>query len=89
MFEVYVSKKAHKYLGELPEKLRNRIRDALFYLKENPVPVKEFDVKKLADFGSGYRIRIGHFRIQYEVDWTKKEINVAKIEWRDETTYKR
>lgn len=89
MYEVYVGKKARKFLNHLPEKTRNTLKTSLLLLKTNPVPVKEYDVKKISGFASAYRIRIGGFRILYDVDWTQKEINVAKIERRSESTYRK
>jgi mRNA-degrading endonuclease RelE of RelBE toxin-antitoxin system len=47
----------------LPETTRGQIRDALRVLKNDPVPVDGFDVRKLEGYDSVYRIRIGedHF----------------------------
>jgi mRNA interferase RelE/StbE len=89
MFEIFVSNKAKKFLRSLDRKVANEITIALSFLKVNPVPVKEYDVKKLSRETDFYRIRIGRYRVVYNVYWNEKKIRIAKIEMRDETTYKR
>jgi mRNA-degrading endonuclease RelE of RelBE toxin-antitoxin system len=51
-------------------------------LSQNPAPVPEYDVKKLAGMRDTYRIRIGEIRIEYEVDWESRRIGVLAVEFR-------
>lgn len=57
-------------------------------MKISPLPIKEYDIKKVEDVDDIYRLRISRYRIVYRIDWNKKEINVIKIEKRDEKTYR-
>jgi len=38
-------------------------------LQQNPLPVRYFDLKKIAGERNTYRIRIGPYRIIYAVYW--------------------
>ena len=51
-------------------------------LSQNPAPVPEYDVKKLAGLRDTYRIRIGEIRIEYRVDWEFERIGILAIEFR-------
>jgi mRNA-degrading endonuclease RelE of RelBE toxin-antitoxin system len=46
------------------------------------------DVRKLKD-GSGYRRRIGSYRICFDTDQATQQISVTAIERRRSTTYRR
>ena len=45
-----------------------RVLLVLEALSQNPAPVPEYDVRKLAGMHDTYRIRIGEIRIEYEVE---------------------
>jgi len=51
-------------------------------VSQNPAPVPEYDVKKLAGMHDTYRIRRGNVRVEYEVDWESKWIAVLTVEFR-------
>lgn len=68
--------------------MKERLRQALDTLGENPVPVKQLDVTKLSGSESNYRIRIGSYRILYSVQWTEKKLWVFDIDKRKDRTYK-
>jgi len=57
-------------------------------LKLAPLPVKEYDLKKISGTDNIYRIRISDYRIIYAIYWDKKEINVLRIARRDDRTYR-
>ncbi|MCK4582557.1 type II toxin-antitoxin system RelE/ParE family toxin [Candidatus Bathyarchaeota archaeon] len=63
----------------MPETIRAQIREALRVMKSDPVPVKGFDVRKLAGYGSVYRIRVGDIRLVYSVEWSEKTISIQYI----------
>jgi len=56
-----------------------RILDAIESLMDNPFPSQS---KKLKDSESSYRLRIGDYRIIYQVDSKKKEITIYYIRHR-------
>jgi len=82
LFEVAVSNRARKSLRRLPEHYAQRAILAFEALKQNPAPVPEYDVRKLRGLKDVYRIRIGDVRIEYEVAWESRLINVLVVEFR-------
>ena len=66
----------------MPSHYARRALLVLEALSQNPAPVPEHDVKKLAGMRDTYRVRIGDVRIEYEVDWESKRIAVLAIEFR-------
>ena len=56
-----------------------RILDAIESLADNPFPSQS---KKLKDSESGFRLRIGDYRIIYQVDSEKKEIIIYHLRHR-------
>jgi mRNA interferase RelE/StbE len=88
MFDVFLSRDAEKALSKIDKKLTIRIKQALLTLKLTPLPVKEYDLKKISGTDNIYRIRISDYRIIYAVYWDKKEINIIRIVRRDDRTYR-
>ncbi len=88
MFKIFVGNKAKKFLRSLDRKLAEELIRVLSFLETNPVPIKEYDVKKLSGEIDSYRIRVGRYRIVYTIVWNEKKIRISKIEIRGETTYR-
>jgi mRNA interferase RelE/StbE len=57
------SNQALKYLEKINDPYYSNIKNAIRNLTENPRP---FGYKKLVD-RKGYRIRVGHYRIIYDI----------------------
>ena len=89
MFELRFSNKAEKFLKKCDGKLKLRLVDLFQKLMQNPVPAKEYDLKKIAGEENTYRIRLSSYRTTYFVDWEQKIIRILKIERRKESTYKK
>ena len=89
MFEVRFSNKAEKAINKSDRKLRKRLKKLFEKLKQNPVPAREYDLRKIAGEEDTYRIRLSSFRTTYTVYWEQKIIRVTKVERRKESTYKR
>ena len=83
MFEVNAKKSVLKVIGKLDSKKKEKLKDILVTLKDNPVPVRIYDVAKLKGYDSTYRIRIGSLRLVYEVYWSDKKITIHKIDERE------
>lgn len=83
MFEISLSPRALKQLQSLDSKTKERVEKVISILSEDPVPSKLLDVKKLKGQISVYRIRVGDFRIIYDIKWMEREIGVAKIARRE------
>ncbi len=78
MFTVEYSLQASKFLQKCDRELRKRIIDKIDKLKENPI---SHDSKFVAGFKEKlYRIRIGDYRVLYEVDHEGKIIGIVKID---------
>ena len=88
MFEIYLSNAALKALNTLDKRIVENAKKALLALKISPLPIKEYDIKKVEGVDDIYRLRISRYRIVYRIDWSKKEINIIKIDKRDEKTYR-
>ena len=82
MYKIILSNQAIKHIKDLPKDVKKRVREVLGILSEYPIPVKECDVKKLKGEMRTYRIRIGKYRIIYEIDRERKEIWILGISHR-------
>ena len=79
MFEITAKRRVLKILEKLDRKGRKRFEEILSILKKNPIPFKELDVVKLKGYENMYRIRIGAYRIVYQVFWDEKRILIHFI----------
>ncbi len=88
MFEIFLSNAARKALKNLDKQIADRVKKALLTLKTSPLPIKEYDIKKVVGEEDTYRLRFSRYRIVYDIDWNNKTITVIKIDKRDEKTYR-
>lgn len=86
MFDVVVAQHVRKGAKKLPEKYKWKIIELLLMLRENPVPAEYYDVKKLKGHVDTFRVRIGDFRVIYEICWNKSAVHILYIGAR-ETAY--
>ena len=63
-YEVFILRRAQKELAALPKTDYERMRDAVVALAENPRPT---GCKKLTG-REGWRIRIGDYRVLYDIN---------------------
>jgi len=73
---IRIEKRALKALSSLPERTRAKVREAIDSLAETPRPP---GVKKLADEHQLYRIRVGSFRVVYQIQDQDLLVLVVKI----------
>lgn len=64
-YTVIIPKPVQKQLDNLPEDIRQRITAKILSLTIEPRPI---GVKKLKGFDNEYRVRVGDYRIRYEVN---------------------
>ena len=64
MYQLQISNRANKALEKLPDEIYLRLIEAIKSLADNPRP---FGCKKLKG-RKGYRIRIGDYRVVYEIN---------------------
>ena len=81
MFEIYLEKRAEKDLKKLSPQLFHKIIHIIKSLKENPKPK---DSKKLEGSKNDWRIRVGDYRILYEISYSQKKIYVMRVRHRKE-----
>ena len=83
MYKIEIKKSAKKEFDRLPAMVRRRVIEALQFLSQNPYS-ELLQVKKLKGVDSVYRIRIGDYRILYEIENDRLIVIVIKIGHRSE-----
>ncbi len=68
-FRVFIEKKVLKQLEKFDEKTRDNLLNKFRELKHGFSP--RLDIKKLKGFKNHYRLRIGNFRILFEIEDNK------------------
>jgi mRNA interferase RelE/StbE len=79
-YELLIAPAAKKALAKIEPRMRSRIEGALFLLSENPFPPA---ARKLSD-SPQYRVRVGDYRILYEVFESQLIIEVINLGHRRE-----
>jgi len=79
VYQVDFTAGAARQLRKLPENIRNRLAPHVSALAENPRPAGS---KKLK--GEGFRIRVGDYRILYEIDDEASRVLVVRVGHRRE-----
>jgi mRNA interferase RelE/StbE len=81
MYRVFLERAAEKDLRNLPTKLHRRIIVTIQGLAKNPRPS---GCRKLTGADDDWRIRVGEYRIVYEIDNVAKAIRVNRVRHRRE-----
>jgi len=84
MYEVIFTRRAAKQVKALQPAHRRKLKEIILHLSENPF---SYPYKKIRGEEHTYRIRVGQFRILYEVDDRELKVIIFKIE-RRERAYK-
>jgi mRNA interferase RelE/StbE len=74
---------ARKALKRIPKVDRTRVEAALTGMEHDPF---QGDIRKLQGL-TGFRRRVGNWRILFEVNLARKHVVIAAIERRTSTTY--
>jgi len=74
-YEIFILRSAQKALADLPERDYQRVCRAITALRDNPRPPGS---KKLTG-REGWRLRIGAYRVIYEVDDTQQRVTILAI----------
>ena len=64
IYEIIITKSIQKQLDNLPNNIQERVYDKISQLAEEPRPD---GVVKLKGYDNEYRIRIGDYRLVYEI----------------------
>jgi len=81
VFEVYLEKAAETDLKRLPTTTFHRIIPQIRALAENPRPS---GCRKLTGSKNDWRIRIGDYRVIYEIDEKVKAVRIMRVRHRRE-----
>lgn len=81
MYRVFLERAAERDLRRLPVRLHNRVIRAIQALGDEPRPI---GCRKLTGSDRDWRIRIGDYRIVYEIDDAAKEVSVNRVRHRRE-----
>ena len=77
-YEIEIRKRAEKDLAMIPKSDAQRIADSIFAMENGLVG----DIKKLSNYFPEYRLRVGNWRILFEI--TKTKITIYRIKNRKE-----
>lgn len=81
MYKVQIEKRAKKELEKIPKEYLNKVINVIFRLSKKPIHVSS---RKLMGV-EGYRLRVGPYRILYDIDRKNKTVNVYRIKHRKES----
>ena len=80
LYSVFLSKQAVKSVHEMPEGQKEKLREAFNIMKHNAF---SYPYQKIQGESHLFRIRIGDYRILYEIDDHYKIIMVIKVDHRN------
>ena len=83
---VEVSPAAQRNLRRISPQFRDRIETAIYRLADDPYPHGAVKLRGEEDM---WRVRVGRFRVVYEVYADMLVVVVLKVALRDEATYRR
>lgn len=75
-FRIVFKKSISKDIRAIPQRALDRIREAIDVLKTNPRPE---GCEKVRGYENIYRIRIGRYRVVYEINKTIRIITIIRI----------
>jgi mRNA interferase RelE/StbE len=81
MYRVFLERAAEKELKQLSAQLHNRVITAIQKLARNPRPA---GCRKLTGGDNDWRVRVGEYRIVYEIDDDAEIIRVNRVRHRRE-----
>ncbi len=73
---LFIRRSADKEIAELPTQVRDRVIDAIRNLAGSPRPP---GCKKLSGQHRAWRIRVGEYRVVYEVDDSQQRIEIRVV----------
>lgn len=81
MFEILLERSAERDLDRLPSRIFDRAIASIQSLKNNPRP---HGCRKLSGTKSDWRIRVGDYRVIYEINDHAKAVRIMKVRHRRE-----
>ena len=75
-YRIRMPRRVQKQLDDLPQSVFDRVDERITALADDPRPS---GVRKLQGSTSAYRVRVGDYRIVYEVDDDAREIRLLTV----------
>ena len=83
-YSVFLHRKALKALEELQQQeVKEKIKETIQSLTRYPLSLRDIDVEKLQGLERAFRIRVGRYRVIFQVDKQERTIFVTHIEKRE------
>jgi mRNA interferase RelE/StbE len=81
MYALLIKRSAERDLRRLPRALLERVNERILSLRDDPRP---HGVLKLAGALEGWRIRVGDYRILYQIDDEAQTVTIVRVRHRRE-----
>ena len=81
MYTLLIKRSAERDLRRLPHAMFERVNERILALREDPRPP---GVRKLVGALEGWRIRVGDYRILYQIDDDAQTVTVVRVKHRRE-----
>ena len=82
-YKVIAHRRVHKFISNLKDdNLKDTITDHLAKLENYPTTLREMDIEKIKGLEKTFRIRIGKYRIIFQVDKIEKTVYITHAEAR-------
>nr|VFJ43755.1 MAG: mRNA interferase RelE/StbE [Candidatus Kentron sp. DK]VFJ45670.1 MAG: mRNA interferase RelE/StbE [Candidatus Kentron sp. DK] len=78
-YRIRLHKRVTKVLRNLPQPVRGIVRQRIDFLGENPYRHPKLDIKKMQGFDTVYRLRIGKYRLIYEIIEDELVVLIMKV----------
>ncbi len=81
VYEIVIEKRAERDIKRLPAGLLQKLVPSIKRLRNNPRPANS---KKITGSTSDYRIRIGDYRVIYEICSKSRKVKIFRVRHRKE-----
>jgi mRNA interferase RelE/StbE len=81
VYALLIKRSAERDLRRLPGTLFERVNDRILSLRDDPHP---HGVRRLVGALEGWRIRVGDYRILYQIDDDAQTVTVVRVKHRRE-----
>jgi mRNA interferase RelE/StbE len=79
-YRIILPKVVQKQISKLPDRVRKNVLESLRNLQETPRPPNSLKMKN----NQGYRLRIGEYRILYDIDDPSQTLTLRRVGHRRE-----
>jgi mRNA interferase RelE/StbE len=81
MYTLLIKSSAERDLRKLPPTIFQRVNEKILALRDDPYPP---GVRKLVGAIEGWRIRVGDYRILYQIDAAAQTVTIVRVKHRRE-----